>query len=290
MGAATARDLVTRRHLTHVNVLAAPRTAREFARWHNRLQELAAGTRLGIPVTVSSDPRHSFTDNPGRRAAVRAVLAVARDARARGPARRATGRGARRRRPPRVPRRRHPDRPAPAGRPAHRAPLGPRRRDLRGGRRPRRPAGSGVRPRTAGHRRRRAGTGPGRSLRSGLGVHDDEALPRRRPTARRRGPALPLRPGAGLPGRVLRDAPAAVPRPDRRRDRQVMPYYGMPVGLVRNGEPVEEVGFGFSRQVVTASCARSWGSTGSSAPTGVWSPTPRSSASPSRRAPGAWNT
>lgn len=58
-------DLVAERHLTHLNVLAAPPTAREFAAWHNRLQRLAAGTRLGIPVTVASDPRHSFTDNPG---------------------------------------------------------------------------------------------------------------------------------------------------------------------------------------------------------------------------------
>lgn len=31
----------------------------------------------------------------------------------------------------------------------------------------------------------------------------------------------------------------------------IMPYYGMPVGLVRDGEAVEEVGFGFNRQVVT---------------------------------------
>ena len=30
-----------------------------------------------------------------------------------------------------------------------------------------------------------------------------------------------------------------------------MPYYGMPVGLVVDGEPVEEVGFGYNRQVVT---------------------------------------
>jgi beta-glucosidase len=35
------------------------------ALWHNRLQALAASTRLGIPVTVSTDPRHAFTDNAG---------------------------------------------------------------------------------------------------------------------------------------------------------------------------------------------------------------------------------
>ena len=31
----------------------------------------------------------------------------------------------------------------------------------------------------------------------------------------------------------------------------VMPYYGMPVGLVVDGEPIEEVGFGYNRQIVT---------------------------------------
>ena len=30
----------------------------------------------------------------------------------------------------------------------------------------------------------------------------------------------------------------------------IMPYYGMPIGLVRGGEPVEEVGFGFNRQII----------------------------------------
>ena len=31
----------------------------------------------------------------------------------------------------------------------------------------------------------------------------------------------------------------------------LMPYYGMPVGLELDGEPVEEVGFGFNRRIIT---------------------------------------
>lgn len=55
--------LVTAKHINHFN--AAPRMApRAYAEWHNRLQRLAAETRLGIPVTLSSDPVHGFTDNP----------------------------------------------------------------------------------------------------------------------------------------------------------------------------------------------------------------------------------
>jgi beta-glucosidase len=64
-GTLATTELVRVRHLTHLNVLAAPGTARGFATWHNRLQALAEESRLGIPVTVSSDPRHAFTDNPG---------------------------------------------------------------------------------------------------------------------------------------------------------------------------------------------------------------------------------
>ena len=55
--------LVAERHLNHFNLYFTP-DARTTAEWHNRLQRLAEGTRLGIPVTISSDPRHSFDENP----------------------------------------------------------------------------------------------------------------------------------------------------------------------------------------------------------------------------------
>ncbi|MEU1514547.1 glycoside hydrolase family 3 N-terminal domain-containing protein [Streptomyces sp. NPDC005811] len=57
-------ELVTGRQLTHFNLLGQG-DAGAMARWANRMQELAAATRLGIPVTLSTDPRHAFTDNPG---------------------------------------------------------------------------------------------------------------------------------------------------------------------------------------------------------------------------------
>lgn len=64
-GIPASRDYVVDRHLTHFNLLGAAPTAREIARWYNKLQQLAASTRLGIPVSLSTDPRHSFSDNPG---------------------------------------------------------------------------------------------------------------------------------------------------------------------------------------------------------------------------------
>lgn len=64
-GLPSTDEYINARHMTHFNLLGAAPTAGVIARWHNRLQELAASTRLGIPVTISTDPRHSFTENPG---------------------------------------------------------------------------------------------------------------------------------------------------------------------------------------------------------------------------------
>ncbi|MGZ4387322.1 MAG: glycoside hydrolase family 3 N-terminal domain-containing protein [Gaiellaceae bacterium] len=50
--------LVARKHVNHVNVYWVP-GPRRLAEWNNRLQKLAERTRLGIPATISSDPRHS---------------------------------------------------------------------------------------------------------------------------------------------------------------------------------------------------------------------------------------
>lgn len=60
--APTAPDLVTGKKMTHLNIWAAPGT-RALATWYNNVQHLAESTRLGIPVTVASDPRHYFSNN-----------------------------------------------------------------------------------------------------------------------------------------------------------------------------------------------------------------------------------
>jgi beta-glucosidase len=57
-------QVVLDKHLSHFNVhaLADPRMA---ARWSNALQSLAERTPHGIPVTISTDPRHAFIENVG---------------------------------------------------------------------------------------------------------------------------------------------------------------------------------------------------------------------------------
>ena len=51
--------------MNHFNLLGSPDSVADLVGWYNRLQELAASTELGIPVSLSTDPRHSFSDNAG---------------------------------------------------------------------------------------------------------------------------------------------------------------------------------------------------------------------------------
>lgn len=57
-------EMVAGRHIVHFNTVGMV-DPEKLARWHNRLQEMAERTRLGIPVTVSSDPRHAAQQNMG---------------------------------------------------------------------------------------------------------------------------------------------------------------------------------------------------------------------------------
>ena len=59
-----ARELVQDRFVTHLNVHRIPEPS-VMARWANSVQRLAEQSAHGIPVTISTDPRHSFTENWG---------------------------------------------------------------------------------------------------------------------------------------------------------------------------------------------------------------------------------
>jgi len=54
---------IAEQHIRHFN-LCSPVASGPLAAWHNRLQDIAAGTRLGLPVLLSTDPRHSAVGNP----------------------------------------------------------------------------------------------------------------------------------------------------------------------------------------------------------------------------------
>jgi beta-glucosidase len=58
-------DTVKGQFMTHFNLHGSITSVRMYAEWYNSLQKLALETRLGIPITLSSDPRHAFTNNVG---------------------------------------------------------------------------------------------------------------------------------------------------------------------------------------------------------------------------------
>lgn len=62
LGTEPLEELIVERNMRHFNLIDSS-GPEEMAHWHNRLQEVAAKTRLGIPVTISSDPRNAFTIN-----------------------------------------------------------------------------------------------------------------------------------------------------------------------------------------------------------------------------------
>jgi beta-glucosidase len=65
VGSISTSDMVRSKKMNTFNVLQGIKP-RLMAEWYNRLQALAESTRLGIPVTIASDPRHSYgvSDNP----------------------------------------------------------------------------------------------------------------------------------------------------------------------------------------------------------------------------------
>lgn len=64
-----AENMNTRK-LTHFNVWSIPEDPNIFAKWYNNVQQLAEKSRLGIPITIASDPRHHFSKNIFSRSAV----------------------------------------------------------------------------------------------------------------------------------------------------------------------------------------------------------------------------
>ena len=61
--APNATRLIREKKMSHFNLWAVP-GVRALATWYNNIQQYAAdSTRLGIPVTIASDPRNAFSNN-----------------------------------------------------------------------------------------------------------------------------------------------------------------------------------------------------------------------------------
>jgi beta-glucosidase-like glycosyl hydrolase len=231
--------VVKDKHLSHFNIHVLE-DARMAARWHNALQALAEQTPHGIPVTVSTDPRHAFIENAGVSftaksfsqwpeplglAALRDVDAVRRFADIARQEYAAVG---------------------------IRAALHPTL-DL------------ATEPRWA----RQAGTfGQDPDLVTELGVaylkgfQQDELGPGSVACTSKHFPGggpqkdgedahFPYGREQVYPGERFGDHLKPFPPIIEAGTAAIMPYYSMPVGLEIDGEKIEEVGFGYNRQVVT---------------------------------------
>jgi beta-glucosidase len=232
-------EVVLRKHLTHFNVHVLD-DARMAARWHNALQAIAEQSPHGIPVTISTDPRHAFIENAGASFAAKAFsqwpealgLAALRD--------------------PGVV-----ERFADIARQEYvavgiRMALHPTL-DL------------ATEPRWA----RQSGTfGQDPGLVTELGVAYLHGFQGETLGAQSVACVSKHFPGGGpqkdgedahfpygreqvYPGGRFADHLAPFPAAIAAGTAAVMPYYGMPVGLEVGGERIEEVGFGFNKQLVT---------------------------------------
>jgi len=58
----SAKAQMTLHKMTHFNLWAIP-SVKAVSTWYNRIQAFAEQTRLGIPLTIASDPRNHFSHN-----------------------------------------------------------------------------------------------------------------------------------------------------------------------------------------------------------------------------------
>ncbi len=234
-----ASQVVLGKHLSHFNVHALGE-ARLAARWSNALQRLAERTPHGIPVTISTDPRHGFVDNVGVSFAAGAFSQW----------------------------------PEPLGLGALRDP-----EVVRGFADIARQEYVAVGIRAALHPTLDLATEPRWARQSGTFGHDPavvtelgvaylRGMQRHRLGADSVACTTKHFPGGGSQrdgedahfpygreqvyraGRFA-DHLAPFPAAIEAGTAGMMPYYSMPVGLVVDGEPIEEVGFGYNRQIVT---------------------------------------
>lgn len=60
---ATVPENIQNRKMYHYNIWSIPADPKVFAQWYNKVQLVAESSRLGIPITIASDPRHHLGKN-----------------------------------------------------------------------------------------------------------------------------------------------------------------------------------------------------------------------------------
>ena len=57
MSFSSSYDMLLNKKITHYNLFLIPKPT-QLASWYNAVQKIAAESRLGIPLTISTDPRY----------------------------------------------------------------------------------------------------------------------------------------------------------------------------------------------------------------------------------------
>ena len=57
-------EMIAKKHMNHFNIRASHDKEKMVA-WHNTIQKVGERTRLGIPITIATDPRHGVPDTFG---------------------------------------------------------------------------------------------------------------------------------------------------------------------------------------------------------------------------------
>ena len=234
--------LIAERNLNHFNIYNAP-DARATAEWHNRMQRLGEATRLGIPVTISSDPRHAFGENPATSCAAGAFSQWPEPIGLAATVTRRSFEAVRRHRAPGVSGRRHPRRASSDGRSRHRAALGADRRHF----------GEDVELAGATHRGLHPRL-PGRRARPDSVACMTKHFPGGGPQKDGEDPHFPYGKEQVYPGGRFDYHLVPFEAAFAAGTAQVMPYYGVPVGT-----GLEAVGFSFSKEVITGLLRGSYG-------------------------------
>ena len=63
VGLTSVAENMNKFKMTHFNIFTIPDDPGIFAKWYDNVQQIAEKTRLGIPVTIASDPRHHLGQN-----------------------------------------------------------------------------------------------------------------------------------------------------------------------------------------------------------------------------------
>jgi len=61
----TVEQQIREKRLSHFNAIGGAGTPEEMAKWQNQIQAIATDAGLPVPVTISTYPRNHFTNNPG---------------------------------------------------------------------------------------------------------------------------------------------------------------------------------------------------------------------------------